>query len=133
MAACTFNPGMAAFYGRLRERGKVHRVTVTAVMRKPVVIANALPRDRRMWEDRTGRVPRRPAGQGTNQPAGHDNAAGPLRRARTAGQVWTTCEKPGPGSPKTIEKDRIRACLQTWRLAPFPRALQPPSQNLKGV
>ena len=52
MAACTFNPGMAAFYGRLRERGKCHKVAVTAVMRKLVVIANALLRDQRKWEDR---------------------------------------------------------------------------------
>ena len=56
MAACMFNPEMAAFYGRLRERGKVHKVAVTAVMRKLVVTANALLRDRRMWEDRTADV-----------------------------------------------------------------------------
>ena len=53
MAACRFNPEMAAFYGRLRERGKRHKVAVTAVMRKLIVTANALLRDRRMWEDRT--------------------------------------------------------------------------------
>ena len=53
MAACRFNPEMAAFYGRLVERGKPHKVAVTAVMRKLVVTANALLRDRRKWEDRT--------------------------------------------------------------------------------
>ena len=53
MAACTFNPEMAEFYGRLRERGKHHKVAVTAVMRKLVVTTNSLLRDRRMWEDRT--------------------------------------------------------------------------------
>ena len=56
MAACMFNSEMAEFYGRLRERGKAHKVAVTAVMRKLVVIANALLRDRRMWEDRAATV-----------------------------------------------------------------------------
>ena len=53
MAARTFNPEMAALYDRLRERGRRHRVAVTAVMRKPVVTANVPLRDRRVWEDRT--------------------------------------------------------------------------------
>ena len=53
MTACAFNPEMAAFYGRIKERGKPHKVAVTAVMRKLVVTANALLRDRRAWEDRT--------------------------------------------------------------------------------
>ena len=35
------------------ERGKCHKVAVTAVMRKLIVTANALLRDRRTWEDRT--------------------------------------------------------------------------------
>ncbi len=48
MAACRFNPEMAEFYGRLRERGKQHKVAATAVMRKLVVTTNALLRDRRM-------------------------------------------------------------------------------------
>lgn len=53
MAACIHNAELAEFHGRLRERGKVHKVAVTAVMRKLVVTANALLRDRRTWEDRT--------------------------------------------------------------------------------
>ena len=56
MAACMFNPEMGEFYGRLVERGKPHKVAVTAVMRKLVVTANALLRDRRMWEDRAATV-----------------------------------------------------------------------------
>ena len=44
---------MAAFYVRFRERGKCHKVAVTAVMRKPVVTVNVPLRDRRVWEDRT--------------------------------------------------------------------------------
>ncbi len=53
MVACRYNPEMAEFYGRLKERGKPHKIAVTAVMRKLVVTANALLRDRRAWEDRT--------------------------------------------------------------------------------
>ncbi len=53
-AACVFNPEMAEFHSRLKERGKPHKVAVSAVMRKLIVTANALLRDRRMWEDRTG-------------------------------------------------------------------------------
>ena len=53
MAACMHNAEMAEFHGRLVERGKPHRVAVTAVMRKLIVTANVLLRDRRMWEDRT--------------------------------------------------------------------------------
>ena len=53
MAACMFNSEMARFYRRLVERGKPHKVAVTAVMRKLTVTANALLRGRRMWEDRT--------------------------------------------------------------------------------
>jgi len=34
-------------------KGKPHKVAVTAVMRRLVVTANVLLRDRRMWEDRT--------------------------------------------------------------------------------
>ena len=53
MTASTFNPDMAEFYGRLKEKGKPHKVAVTAVMRKLIVTANVLLRDRRAWEDRT--------------------------------------------------------------------------------
>jgi len=53
MSATLFNPEMKALYGRLRERGKHHKVAVVAVMRRLVVTANVLLRDRRMWEDRT--------------------------------------------------------------------------------
>ena len=53
MAACMSDPEMKALYGRLRERGKHRRVAVIAVMGGPVVTANVLLRDRRMWEDRS--------------------------------------------------------------------------------
>ena len=56
MAACMHNPEMAEFHRRLTEKGKCHKVAVTAVMRKLIVTANALLRDRRMWEDRAARA-----------------------------------------------------------------------------
>ena len=46
MAACMHNPEMAEFHRRPVERGKPHMVAVTAVMRKLIVTANALLRDR---------------------------------------------------------------------------------------
>ena len=48
LAASRANPALAAFRARLREAGK-HRVVMTAVLRKLVVLANALIRDNRLW------------------------------------------------------------------------------------
>ena len=53
MTACNFNPDMTDLHARLTERGKCHKVAVTAVMRKLIITANVLLRDQRMWEDRT--------------------------------------------------------------------------------
>ena len=55
MAATTasrFNAEMAALYARLVGRGKKHKVAIVAVMRKLVVLANALLRDGREWAER---------------------------------------------------------------------------------
>ncbi len=53
LSASRCAPDMRELYQRLRERGKPHRVAPVAVMGGLVVTANALLRDRRMWEDRT--------------------------------------------------------------------------------
>ncbi len=53
LSASRRSPDMRELYQRLRERGKPHRVALVAVMRRLVVTASALLRDRRMWEDRT--------------------------------------------------------------------------------
>ncbi len=53
LSASRCSPDMRELYQRLRERGKPHRVAPVAVMRRLVVTANALLRDRRVWEDRT--------------------------------------------------------------------------------
>ncbi len=48
--AIRFNPQLAAFALRLRARGKPFKVIVTAVMRKLVVILNAILRDDQPWK-----------------------------------------------------------------------------------
>jgi len=56
MAALTasfHNPEMIAVSQRLRTGGKPHKVALVAVMRKMIVLINALLRDQRCWEDRT--------------------------------------------------------------------------------
>ena len=52
LSATVHNAEMKALYGRLRERGGHHKVALVAVMRKLVLTANVLLRDRRMWEQR---------------------------------------------------------------------------------
>jgi transposase len=49
MAASQFDPAMKAFYQRLLAAGKCPRVALIAVMRKLVVIANAVVRDNCPW------------------------------------------------------------------------------------
>jgi transposase len=49
LAACRFNPPLAAFYKRLLERGKPPMVAVVASMRKLLTILNAILRTRRPW------------------------------------------------------------------------------------
>ena len=49
MAAKRFNPFLKAFYDRLTRAGKPFKLALAAVMRKLLILANALLRDRRMW------------------------------------------------------------------------------------
>jgi transposase len=49
LAAARANPELRAFRQRLLAKGKTHRVALTAVLRKLVVLANALVRDNRLW------------------------------------------------------------------------------------
>ena len=53
LSASVHNPEMIAFYQRLRNGGKPHKVALVAVMRKMIVLINALLRDQRGWEDWT--------------------------------------------------------------------------------
>jgi len=49
MAAIRFNPVISAFYNRLREGGKPHKVAMTACMRKIIVTLNSMIKNRTRW------------------------------------------------------------------------------------
>jgi transposase len=49
LVASRCNKPLAAFYQRLRDAGKKPKVALVAVMRKLVVLANALLRDNRAY------------------------------------------------------------------------------------
>lgn len=57
MVAIRFNPELGAFYWRLRERRKEHKVSLVAVMRKLVVLANVLLQQDRLWTPEPPEVP----------------------------------------------------------------------------
>ncbi|WP_425984772.1 IS110 family transposase [Ensifer sp. R-19] len=50
LVAIRFNPDLKAKYDRLKAAGKASKLAITAVMRKLIIIANALLRDGRIWE-----------------------------------------------------------------------------------
>ena len=50
VSAIRCNPPLAAFYKRLRERGKQPKLALVAVMRKLVSLADALLRANRLWQ-----------------------------------------------------------------------------------
>jgi len=52
LSAARFNPDLKTVYDRLRAKGKPAKVALVAVMRKLVILANALVRDDRIWQDR---------------------------------------------------------------------------------
>jgi transposase len=47
--AVRWNPGLKVFYERLRQTGKPFEVAITAVMRKLLILANALLTEDRTW------------------------------------------------------------------------------------
>ncbi|MFQ5567251.1 MAG: IS110 family transposase [Paracoccaceae bacterium] len=49
LAAARANPDLRAFRQRLVAAGKPHRVAITAVLRKLIILANSLVRDNRIW------------------------------------------------------------------------------------
>ena len=49
VSAIRHNPDLARKYAELRERGKPPKVALTAIMRKLVVLANALLKQDRLW------------------------------------------------------------------------------------
>jgi transposase len=53
LAAMRFNPPMRRFAQRLKAAAKPALVIITAVMRKLIILANALLRDGRKWTPNT--------------------------------------------------------------------------------
>ena len=53
IVATRFNPEMKAKYEQLISTGKCKKLAITAIMRKLIVMANALIRDRRKWTETT--------------------------------------------------------------------------------
>ena len=49
LVAIRFNPPLRATYLALRQAGKPAKVAIVAIMRKLLIIANALLRDNRRW------------------------------------------------------------------------------------
>jgi len=52
LVAIRFNPDLKAKYDQLVAAGKEKKVAITAVMRKLLVLANALLRDQRKWTEK---------------------------------------------------------------------------------
>ena len=52
LVAIRFNPDLKAKYDHLVAAGKEKKVAITAVMRKLLVLANALLRDQRKWTEK---------------------------------------------------------------------------------
>ena len=52
LVAARFNPDMEAKYQKLIAAGKPSKVALTAIMRKLIILANALIRDDRMWNEK---------------------------------------------------------------------------------
>jgi transposase len=50
IVACRFNPDLKAKYDQLVTAGKPPKLAITAIMRKLIVLANALIRDNRYWQ-----------------------------------------------------------------------------------
>jgi len=50
LVAARFNPDLKAKYTHLLEAGKPAKVALTAIMRKLIVLANALLKANRKWE-----------------------------------------------------------------------------------
>jgi transposase len=50
LTAVRCNPVLAAFYQRLRARGKTGKQALTACMRKLIVLLNSILKTRRPWQ-----------------------------------------------------------------------------------
>lgn len=53
LVACRFNPDLSAKYDQLKAAGKPAKLAITAIMRKLIVLANALLKNNRKWTPKT--------------------------------------------------------------------------------
>lgn len=53
LVACRYNPDLKAKYQQLINAGKPPKIAITAIMRKLIILANALIRDDRTWTKKT--------------------------------------------------------------------------------
>ena len=51
LVASNYNPPLACFAKRLKQKGKPHKLVIIAVARKLVIIVNALIRKNAMWNN----------------------------------------------------------------------------------
>jgi transposase len=51
LVAARFNPALKEKYRKLIDAGKPAKIAITAIMRKLIVLSNALLRDRRIWAE----------------------------------------------------------------------------------
>jgi len=53
LVAMRFNPDFSAKYHKLIQAGKLPKVAITAIMRKLIILANALLQNNRKWQQKT--------------------------------------------------------------------------------
>ena len=49
LVACTYNPEMKFVYQTFKDAGEPSKIAITAVMRKMIILANALVKGNRTW------------------------------------------------------------------------------------
>ena len=89
LAAIRHNPDLARKYRALVDRGKPPKVALTAVMRKLLLLANALLRHNRLWTPRADMPGAQPA----------ENAAGPKGQTTAAAPSAGIRARSCPGHP----------------------------------
>ena len=47
------NPDLSEKYADLRNKGKPHKLAITAIMRKLIILANTLIKQDRIWQPKT--------------------------------------------------------------------------------
>ena len=118
VAACRCNPDMKALYQRLKARGKPGMVALVAVMRRLLVLANALLRDGRDWTPEPPGAERPDAGG-----EAHDGAGTETAEARPAESVPDGSDRPAGHARAVARADAGRPaarCVSPSRMSGRP-------------